>query len=306
MNSVLWEEIEAFDLDYPVSEYGFSTGLANENLWTKNFTQRAITEYKKFMYLAATSEYMVSPSGIVDAVWHQHLIFTQSYTEFCKVLGKHIQHIPSTHNRDEAAKFAEAKNRTKLLYIASFGEQPADVWDYDTMMDVLNLRPAKISIRVQLFIASVVFIMLLSPCFKVLMPVYSHINNPYFLIGYIVFFITGLFVLNEYNKKYLHNIITNWKNCFINNLAPLEVIYLKTGKLGSIMHGMVNDYIRQHKIYIEKDKTISVGGWDGRYRRGLCIVKCCAGFATGNILCIGWPSCTKTGICKRWLMYKGA
>ena len=64
-------------------------------------TQKAIEEYKKFMYLAATSNQMVSPSEIVDIVWHQHLIFTNSYSDFCNLLGKRIEHIPSTHNKSE-------------------------------------------------------------------------------------------------------------------------------------------------------------------------------------------------------------
>lgn len=82
MNKTLWNEIEKFDFDFSLSEYGFSTRLAYENEWTTFFTQKAIEEYKKFMYLAATSNQMVSPSEIVDIVWHQHLIFTQSYKEF--------------------------------------------------------------------------------------------------------------------------------------------------------------------------------------------------------------------------------
>jgi hypothetical protein len=79
MNAQLWNKIEAFDFDNPPGEYGFSTRLAHENFWTRNFTKQAMLEYKKFMYLAATSDLMVSPSEIVDTVWHQHLIFTQSY-----------------------------------------------------------------------------------------------------------------------------------------------------------------------------------------------------------------------------------
>ena len=91
MNQELWKNIEAFDLDDPPAEYGFSIRLAHENFWTREFTTQAIVEYKKFMFLAATSDFMVSPSAIVDTVWHQHLIFTQSYQDFCTVLGKHIQ-----------------------------------------------------------------------------------------------------------------------------------------------------------------------------------------------------------------------
>jgi len=71
-----------------MSEYGFSTRLANENYWTIDFTKKAVAEYKKFKYLAATSELMVSHSEIVDVVWHQHLIFTNSYSELCRMLGK--------------------------------------------------------------------------------------------------------------------------------------------------------------------------------------------------------------------------
>ena len=55
MNTELWNSILQFDFDNPPSEYGFSIRLANENYWTKNFTEQAILEYKKFMYLAATS-----------------------------------------------------------------------------------------------------------------------------------------------------------------------------------------------------------------------------------------------------------
>ena len=78
MNHELWNKISEYNFDEPMSEYGFSTRLANENFWTKDFTEKAIAEYKKFMYLAATSDLMVSPSEIIDVVWHQHLIFTQS------------------------------------------------------------------------------------------------------------------------------------------------------------------------------------------------------------------------------------
>ena len=120
MDAILWNKILAYDFDHPMSEYGFSTRLARENYWTKNFTAKAIVEYKKFMYLAAVSDSMVSPSEVIDVVWHEHLIFTKSYKEFCDLLGKQIQHVPSTHNRSEFEKFRKAKQRTKELYQSTF------------------------------------------------------------------------------------------------------------------------------------------------------------------------------------------
>ena len=125
MDEFLWNNILAFELDSPMSEYGFSTRLAAENYWTKDFAAKAILEYKKFMYLAATSDFMVSPSEIVDIVWHQHLIFTQSYVDFCNLLGKQIQHIPSTHNKEECKKvrIPRIKNVLNLNFaFAKFNE----------------------------------------------------------------------------------------------------------------------------------------------------------------------------------------
>jgi len=109
-NQSLWNSVRSFNLDESDDPYNFSVRLAFENKWSQYATQQAIIEYKKFMFLAATSNNMVSPSEIVDIVWHQHLIFTQSYNLFCALLGKRIEHIPSTHNPDEKLKFTQAKN----------------------------------------------------------------------------------------------------------------------------------------------------------------------------------------------------
>jgi len=65
---IFWEHVKDFDFNQPLTDYGFVTRLADENKWTKNFTEKAILEYKKFMYLAATAGTMVSPSEIVDPI----------------------------------------------------------------------------------------------------------------------------------------------------------------------------------------------------------------------------------------------
>jgi hypothetical protein len=165
MNTILWNKILAFDLDEPPGEYGFSVRLANENYWTKNFTSEAILEYKKFMYLAAISDFMVSPSGVIDTVWHQHLIFTQSYQDFCQLIGRQVQHVPSTHNKEDFLKFKQAKEHTGRLYKEHFGKQPATVWNYETMYDSLKLAKAKIRIRTFILIGILIFVAALAPAY---------------------------------------------------------------------------------------------------------------------------------------------
>jgi hypothetical protein len=92
------------------------------------------------MYLAATSDFMVSPSEIIDIFWHQHLIFTQSYQDFCNILGKRIQHIPSTHNKEDFEKFRQAKERTIKFYERDFGKQPKNIWGLTVCLKVLTWK----------------------------------------------------------------------------------------------------------------------------------------------------------------------
>jgi len=146
MNAQLWKNILDFNIDQPLTEYGFSTRLETENSWTVNFAADAVLEYKKFMYLAATSDFMVSPSEIVDIVWHQHLIFTQLYDDFCSLLGKKIVHVPSTHNRADVKVFMEAKENTAKCYLEHFGVQPSHIWEHSGIYGPLSLEKSRLKV----------------------------------------------------------------------------------------------------------------------------------------------------------------
>jgi hypothetical protein len=257
MNQELWNNILAFDFDNPPSEYGFSIRLANENFWTKDFTDQAILEYKKFMYLAATSEFMVSPSEIIDNVWHQHLIFTQSYQDFCNILGKQIQHVPSTHHREEFEKFKHAKERTMKFYERDFGQQPRNIWAYNDMFESLNLDKAKFKLRTFIIFGILAFVCLTVPAYFLLKPIYAQIDNPYFILGFIVLTIVTLLALEFYNISKLKNIVSNFDTTsFVYNLQPFELVYLKTLKLGNVINGTVNELVDNETIKVNEDNTI--------------------------------------------------
>ena len=259
MTKLYWINVSEFDLDDPMSEYGFSTRLASENYWTRDFTKKAIAEYKKFMYLAGTSDFMVSPSEIVDVVWHQHLIFTSSYSEFCKVIGKNIQHVPSTHNKEDYEKFKQAKERTKKLYNETFGEQPREIWDYSDMYESLHLPKAKMKIRTFLVIGILSFIALIIPFYQALLPVYVLINNPNFIIGYVALIVLTILFLETYNRQQLKRIVSGFSEfSFIHSLQPVELVYLKTGKLTNVIHGEMDQLFRDGKIEVAGGNTIEL------------------------------------------------
>ncbi len=258
MNKDLWEKIELFDFDQPPSEYDFTLRLAHENYWTQNFTKQAILEYKKFMYLAAVSDMMVSPSEIVDTVWHQHLIFTKSYSEFCTILGKQIQHIPSTHNKEDFQKFKLAKERTTKLYETHFGKQPKSIWDHSNPYESLNLKKSNFKLRTSLIIGIIAFIVLSFPLYFLLKPLYLSIKNPDFIFLFLGLIIASIVGLEWYNRrKFAQTIHLFDKDSFVFDLQPYELIYLKDRNISSVVNGTVNELIDNGSIKINEDQTIS-------------------------------------------------
>lgn len=259
MYQELRDTILAFDLDSPASEYGFSTRLASENYWTTEFTRQAVLEYKKFMYLAATSDLMVSPSEIIDVVWHQHLIFTQSYQDFCNLAGKQIQHVPSTHNREEFDKFRQAKERTIKLYESHFGPQPKNIWGYNDMFESLNLKKARFKIRTFLIFGILAFMILTVPAWFLLKPVYIHINNPDFIIGFAGLVLCTLVALEIYNQRRLKKIIAGADSTsFIFELQPYELVYAKSQELQQVINGHVNELIEAGIIQVNTNNTLEL------------------------------------------------
>lgn len=129
--SDLWKRLEAFPIDDSESEYPFSKRVARSNYWSPRYTARAITEYKRFLFLAMEAGHPVSPSDAVDQVWHEHLTYTRSYwDQLCgKVLGRPLHHEPTRGGKAETAKFHDWYEDTLASYRRLFEEEPpADLW----------------------------------------------------------------------------------------------------------------------------------------------------------------------------------
>jgi len=128
---VLWQKMQAFQLDEPGVSFNFSARLARENGWSKNYTLRVIEEYKRFIFMCCITETGVTPSDAVDQAWHLHLTFTKSYwVDLCQTtLQKEIHHNPTKGGKNEANKFDDYYSSTKKLYAQKFGQPPpADIW----------------------------------------------------------------------------------------------------------------------------------------------------------------------------------
>ena len=128
--SALWQKIETAPLIDADEDWLFQRKLAVQNGWTREFTERCVREYRKFLFLACASGHPISPSDAVDQVWHLHLTYTQAYWKvFCpEILGKPLHHSPSKGGREESQKFADWYQQTMNSYRAFFGEEPSDIW----------------------------------------------------------------------------------------------------------------------------------------------------------------------------------
>lgn len=127
----LWNKIERFSLDCPTASQPFSARLAKENGWPRDYTERVILEYKRFIFLGCAAGHGVSPSEDVDQVWHLHLAYTKSYwKDFCAgTLGREFHHVPADGGAGDGAKFGGWYQRTLESYAKFFGDEPpCDIW----------------------------------------------------------------------------------------------------------------------------------------------------------------------------------
>jgi hypothetical protein len=127
----LWKHITATFGGIDASVKAFAGKIARKHGWKNQFAIRALTEYKKFVYLGIVSEFQVTPSKFIDVVWHEHLLFSKAYRDFCndvieQVFDHHPELLPMA---DQTGRFSAQYLDTIDLYKKEFGvEPPADIW----------------------------------------------------------------------------------------------------------------------------------------------------------------------------------
>ena len=129
--SHLWDYVtENFD-GVNASTKAFASKIARKCGWPKKFALKAITEYKKFVYLGIVSDFSVTPSKIIDQVWHEHLLFTKAYRAFCNdVIQYEFDHSPELVPMiDQTGTFNAQYLETIALYKTEFGiDPPFNIW----------------------------------------------------------------------------------------------------------------------------------------------------------------------------------
>lgn len=150
----LWLRLKAYQFDHIVAagvwkhitaKFGhcnpslkaFAGKIAKKQGWKNQFALQAIAEYKKFIYLGLVSDFEVTPSKIIDAVWHEHLLFSKAYREFCTTVIEHpFDHHPElVPMADQTGRFSAQYLDTIALYRKEFGQEPPTAIWGDTKFD---------------------------------------------------------------------------------------------------------------------------------------------------------------------------
>ncbi len=118
----LLERLDGFEAPYLKEKL-----MSEEVFKTIEEYQHAFTEFKKFAGLAALYDKTISmTSKDVDSVWHQFILFTRQYHDFCKdYVGEYLHHNPRT-SLTPLAK--DSKNNFIELYQKTYGQIPA-IWN---------------------------------------------------------------------------------------------------------------------------------------------------------------------------------
>lgn len=121
----------------------FASKLAMKLGWSRSFALRAIGEYKRFVYLGTVADMHVTPSRVIDQVWHQHILFSRAYREFCRdVLQRDFDHNPELVPMAELNDvFAEQYLETLDAYRTEFDAMPpVDIWSVPKFRTVERKR----------------------------------------------------------------------------------------------------------------------------------------------------------------------
>jgi hypothetical protein len=131
VNPGLFDRIAAkFDHANP-SYHAFAHKIARKHGWKTGFALKALNEYKKFVFLGLVSDFQVTPSKIIDVVWHEHLLFSKAYRDFCEqVIRQPFDHYPElVPMEDQTGRFSAQYLDTLALYKKEFDlDPPADIW----------------------------------------------------------------------------------------------------------------------------------------------------------------------------------
>lgn len=88
-------DVELLDEVMVYSNRGLAQRLQEKMEISHQEARALFDDMKRFLYLAATTPTPLAPPELIDEAWHNFILFTKDYADFCrKYFGKFIHHFP--------------------------------------------------------------------------------------------------------------------------------------------------------------------------------------------------------------------
>lgn len=125
----LWQRLSDYRFGGEQAQ-AFVDRVAHACQSTRETAQEAIEEYRRFCFLAVGAGHAVTPSEIVDRVWHTHMTDTRDYwLKFCpEALEQPLHHSPSLGGLAEDERHRRQYLDTVDSYRRYFGDPPPRFW----------------------------------------------------------------------------------------------------------------------------------------------------------------------------------
>lgn len=240
----LWNKLRHFTFDDGIATDSFAQKLATSQNWTPAFTERAISEYKKFLLLCCVSPTGAAPPRIVDEVWHLHLTYTQSYwINLCRnLLGKDIHHYPSAGGTSEDKRHIQWYKDTLLLYGHIFGAPPpTDIWPPPgKKLPLIKDPPFRWSTKMIVAFTAYLLFPFAFSALAFQQPIPYHLNGPEFLAFFAIYVTCILLALSRYLKYKREQVELNTIFWFPNDITAFQIAAYISGEHRAIQTGIVD------------------------------------------------------------------
>lgn len=144
----LWDRIAAHPFDSPDDGIDLVRRFAREQGCTLAEARSAVEEYRRFAFLCCHSDRELTPSLLVDEVWHLHLLHTRDYWQhWCpEVLRRPLHHGPTRGRPVDNARYRRQYAETLALYEQHFGTPSASAWPGTRERFAANARIRRIDL----------------------------------------------------------------------------------------------------------------------------------------------------------------
>lgn len=128
----VWQRLENFSFENPDNPVRFHEKLARRGKWTPEFTTEVIEDYRRFLFLIATTREILIPPPPVDLAWNINInYYKSSWNALLKdILPMNVKRkIPDSEDNEEPQWDIDHYNRTLELYKQAFHTWPdASIW----------------------------------------------------------------------------------------------------------------------------------------------------------------------------------